>query len=292
MRRLISVPVWGDEFIDRFKNVGLPLLRIAAEQLRGDNVMLVVHTDQPLRFINLGMSNRVTCPPAGAQWFNTLSRCHSEVIKMAKPGDAVVLLTADMAISIDALVACKRRFAQGKRLICCNGLRVLDSGVLPYRPTARVLSEWGWQNRHPMVHACTWPSGDSADLTRVYFQNGKNAVCRLWLPHPLAFAPDGRQLTFAPTIDCDLITHFKPGESHLVVDVDELSAIELSPATKMRGSYDHDEKEQPFNRASMPERYAKLKVGHEMYRWALSHRVVVSGSGEGCGDDVVERRVQ
>ena len=147
---LISVPVWGDGFIERFKNVGLPLLRAAAEAFNQDLVKLVIHTDQPERFVNIGIRVQVAGLPAGAQWFNTLSRSHGHVMTMADSADVVVLLTADMAISTDALTACARHFGQGKRLVCCNGLRVLDSGVLPYRPKARQLSEWGWQHRHPM----------------------------------------------------------------------------------------------------------------------------------------------
>ena len=288
---LISVPVWGDEFIVKFKNVGLPLLRAAAEPIKEQGVQLVVHTDQPDRFINLGLKSRVLWPPAGAQWFNTLSRAHSQVLTMATPNDIVVLLTADMVISTDALTACKRHFDQGKRLICCHGLRVLDSGVLPYHPKARELSEWGWRNRHPMVRDATWPNGQGSDLTRIYFENGNNVVCRLWLPHPLALKPHGRRVVFGPTIDCDLITNFIPSESHLVTDADELSAIELSPTSKTRGSYDLDEKIVPVVGSIQDRYYKALPRGVGMYQWALSKRIVVSGTGQGCGDYVVERRV-
>ena len=285
---LVSVPVWGDRFRDIFASVGLPMLRHAADVL-GEHVRLIVHTDLPelMHRQAVGSMHLETYPvPAGQQWFHSMSRAHRDTIASAQPGDAVVILTADMTMSENALAACRTRFDQGKRLVCVNATRTNDEKMLPYRPTSRALSEWAWANRHPMVRDCTWPDGRAPDLCRVYFEKDESAVCRLWLAHPLALMFDGRRTDFGPTVDCNMVTNYQPNEVHVVTDPDELCAIELSPPSKLQGSRDADEPPEATGMPPMSERYRLLhKISPEVYRHVLSQRIVIAGSGDGCGDD-------
>jgi hypothetical protein len=285
-RWLISVPAWGDEFTARFGAIGLPMLRAAAARLNDDR-KLIVHTDRPEmmeKFYSDVLPVEVRPVPGGQQWFHSLSRAHREVISMACIDDVVVFLTADMTVSENALTACGDAFQRGKRLVCCNATRAIDEGLLPHRPSSRALSEWGWFHRHDMTKACTWPTGTDEDLPRVYFERGGNVVARLYLPHPLAVVIDGRPLHFAPTVDCDLIANFEPEEIHMVTSPDELAALELSPRSKLSGSRDAHEPPARPSRTPMPERYANQNLGHRIYRWAVSHRVVVCGASIDCGD--------
>jgi len=291
---LISVPVWGDRFRDIFTSVGLPMLRHAAAAL-GEHVRLLCYTDLPdaLHCHQPAPMHLETYPvPAGAQWFHSMSRAHRDTISRAQPGDVVVLLTADMTVSENTLWACKQKFEVGKKLIAINATRANDEKMLPYRPTSRQLSEWAWENRHPMVRACTWPDGNAADLCRVYFQHEQSVVCRLWLAHPLALLFDSRRLDFNPTVDSNLVVSYQPAEVHVVTDPDELCAIELSPPSKLTGSRDADEPPEVMTLPPMSQRYPSLTpISPEIYRYILGHRIILAGDGEGCGDDQVVHRL-
>jgi hypothetical protein len=287
-RWLVSVPVWGQRFVDVFCAAGLPMLRAAARAL-GESVTLIAHTDAPdwlsrHRTPELAIETRPV--PAGQQWFHCMSRAHRDVMRIAKPGEVVVLLTADMVISANTLTACRDAlFGRHKKLVCCNATRVKDEGVLPHGAGSRDLSEWGWSHRHAMAAACTWPDGRAADLSRVYFQAGPNVAARLWLAHPLALLADGRALPFMPTIDSDLVANFEPAEVHLVTSPDELAVIELSPPSKTSGSRDADEPPERTDLPPLSKRYAGQHLEHSIYRWMLAQRIVIVGTGEGCGDD-------
>lgn len=286
---IVSVPCWGDKYRDIFTSVGLPMIRLAAERLDpDDHIRLLVHTDAP-REIKSHARGRLTIEtfpvPTGQQWFHSMSRAHRAAIAHAQRGDVIVLLTADMTISENALTACAHIFASGKKLVCINATRTKESGVIPYRPTSRELSEWAWKNRHDIVRTSTWPDGQMEDLCRVYFENGPEVVCRLWLSHPLALEFDGRSLEFGPTIDCNLVTNFKPSEVYVVTDPDVLCAIEISPDDKPEGARDQDEPPARTDLGPMSRRYRLLPpISPEVYRYVLSRRIIVSGTGEGCGD--------
>lgn len=289
-RWLISVPVWGARYVDIFRATALPMLKVAAAQIT-DDVRLILHTDDANQFERdecEALSIETRRLPAGYQWFNTMSRAHREVIDLACHDDIVVLLTADMVVSREAFAACRKIFDRGKRLVCCNAMRALDEGVLPHNPSGRELSEWAWRNRHPMVRDCTWPDGRSEDLSRVYFENGKNVTCRTWMPHPFALRSDNRRLKFNPTVDSDLIANYEQDEIHLVNSPDELAVMELSPPSKTAGARDLDEVEPAQGLEPMAKRYGKiLPLARKIYPWVLRQRIVVAGNGEGCGDEKI-----
>jgi len=277
---LVSVPVWGLSFLGLFHRFTLPAIREAANGV-SDQVRVIAHTDDASL---LGPGAEVRPLPPGKQWFNRMSAAHREVIGMAAGGDVVVLLTADMVVSGNAFAACRAIFETGKRLVCINSTRVnSDAGAPP--SASRELSEWGWANRHGITRNCTWPNGRIDDLSRVYFQNGRNAVCRMWLPHPLAFHADGRSQPFGPTIDCNLVCNYRPEEVHVVTNPDELAVVELSPRSKVSGSRDADEPPARTGLSPLSERYHGLRLNPEVYRTVLSRRIVVAGDGNGCGDD-------
>lgn len=250
--------------------------------------ILVVHTDSPDRILNAATEIQVeTRPvPAGLREFDCMSQAHREVLAMACRGDRVMLLTADLVVSANALTHCESIFrAHNKLFIGCAGIRALQEGHIGKAyEKPRALLKWAWQNRHPMTTECAWPEGRSADLSRTYYTDGINVIARLCLPHPLAVRIDGRPLPFTPTIDVNLINNFNESEIHIVKDPDELALVELSPRDKdfaRTGSTI----EQRFNDGSF------IVPRQGIQPWVLDHKIVLYGIPADCGDDAVVEKL-
>jgi hypothetical protein len=261
------------------------MLRAAVNHdLFQERAAVIVHTDTPaLSYKGMPVFTRPL--PCSGQWFEIMSACHRSVLYDAAVGDVVVLLTADMVLSTNALASCKRAFAQGRKLVCCNATRAVLEEFKPFTRDGRMLSEWGWQHRHKMTGDITWPNGTSDDLHRVYFESSAGVVTRQTMPHPLAVKIDGRPLDFSPTIDCDLTTCFRREEIHLVTSPDDLAVVELSPREKAYPSRDAREPPERMGLPPMSERYASKEIQHRLYSWLLAHRITVSGVADGCSDD-------
>lgn len=292
MRWLISVPVWGEKFVDVFRMAGLPALNKAVAVLAGDDVRIILHTDAGDWQTAVPVEVR---PPAPAgSWDGTMSAAHRDCLDMAQPGDAVVLMTADMILSENALSACRVRFAEfGQKLVCCHCTRAITErwrDAPPADLSSRSLARWGWDNRHDLVRAVTWPDGHSADLSRMYFERDGNVVAREWLPHPLALVKDGRGLPFGPTIDCDLTRNFNLDEIHLSESSDEMAIIDLSPADKFVMT--REEFEARFSDGcSMGEILSRQHLAHDVYRHFLTFRLGLVGEKVDCGDEEAVRQV-
>jgi hypothetical protein len=278
-RWLVSVPVWGDRYLDVFRRAALPALIEAKRGFPG-NVRIIVNTEKPEDMRSGEFEARRL--PARPTWWEALSSAHRQIITLASRNDRVMLLTADMVVSREIFTACERLIASGKNLICCAGMRSLDDNEVPIGASARELLQWGWENRHPLTRACTWPSGQSGDLSRIFFDGGDVVNTRMWLPHPIALKKDSRSLRFGPTVDANLINNYSVHEIHLIADADEAACLELSPADK------------PFYLInSMDERIAggEIKLSRMLHRSLLQKRVAIVGEGEDAGDAAVVDRI-
>lgn len=283
MRWLISVPVWGERFVDEFCSSALPPLDRAVAALQAArpdiDVRVVVHTDAPERVVGASGSP-VDCRavPAGARTFDCMSQAHREVLSLGVRGDVVVLLTAGAVVSEQSLVYCANVLDNPQlRLVLCAVPRVLQEGQIPDTASASELMRWAWDHRHPMTRECTWPDGRSADLSRTYFEGPLGVVTRQALPHPLAVRIDGRRMGFTPTVDANLIHCFDPIEMHVTADCNHLAVFKLSPADK-----GYELSDTIANRAAS----GALVIGNAHQRWCLSHRIVLCGAPDlECGDD-------
>ena len=290
-RWLISVPVYGERYVDEFCAATLPALKRATARLAETHdvdIRLVVHTDQPdhIRGMNLvhgGPQPRtvVECRPvpAGASGLACMSQAHREVIHNGMLGDVVVLLTAGAVISEDGLKYCADVLANRQiKAVLCAVPRVLAQGIIPDTGDAAKFMEWAWENRHPLTSECTWPLGKSSDLSRAFFVRDDVVVTRMTLPHPLAVRIDGRVLRFEPTIDANLNLCFDPSEMHMTPNCKELAVVKLTPADKGYA----------LDAISMEKRVSGELVlvanGHQ--RWCLSHQVRLCGHNDpmDCGD--------
>lgn len=282
-RWLISVPVWGQHYVDEFCAAALPPLTRAIEalaELPDIEARLIIHTDRAEQ-VGAATSARVECRPvpAGARGFDCMSQAHREVLRLGLRGDVVVLLTAGAVISAQGLRYCAKVLEDPRlRLVLCAVPRALPRGPLPDAADGESLMRWAWDNRHPMTEECIWPHGRSRDLSRTFYLGADDSVAsRQALPHPLAVRIDGRPLRFTPTVDANLIHCFDPSEMHMTPDCRELALIKLSPEDKAFDLVD----------ASMRARAARgeLVIADKHQRWCLGHRVHLCGSGEIQDDD-------
>lgn len=286
-RWLVSLPVWGEQYVEECCAVVLPALDRAIRALEAsgvEDVRIIAHTDQPDRLLAASGSN-IECYalPAGVRYFDCMSQAHREVLNTGLRGDVVVPLTAGAVVSEQALVHCAGVFTNPRlHVVLCAVPRVLAEGVLPDTADARDLMHWAWNHRHPITRESTWPSGRLRDLSRTHFELAKSVVTRVCLPHPLAIRIDGRPLSFTPTVDANLIQRFDRSEMHMVQDCRRLAVIKLSSADK---GYD-------LAADTMAERLAKyeLVIADPLQRWLLDHPVTLVGPAQDCGDvDFVEK---
>lgn len=285
-RWLVSVPVWGERYVEVFCSVALPALEQAFKQVPDLDVRLVVHTDQPDRIRDGATEIPIeTRPvPAGARSFDCMSQAHRQVLDMAMMHDRVMLLTADLVLSKEGLRACDEILHPGNKfLVACAGVRAVEEGVVPITKSASRLMKWAWDHRHPMTEECRWPDGRSRDLSRLYFEKDGTVLTRLCLPHPLAVRIDGRLLRFNPTIDVNLINNFHVAEIHMVTTSDRLALVELSPRNKdfaingpMIDQYDS----------------GSIVIPGGMQTWCMKHKIMLVGNEPvDCGDDEVMSRI-
>lgn len=279
-RWLISVPIWGDAYAEKFAAT-LPALRLAASSVMG--ATLIACTDRPGQIAQMSSDALpIEARPisiSGDGYYVTMSNAHREVIAMARPGDVVVLMVADALISANALGACALAFARGKRIVAACPVRAFDDcGPFPFEDS-RAMLEHAWRNRHPVVRNSTWPGGydDSGhELCRIFFDDGENVVARTWLPHPLAFLADGRSTAFGNSPDMDLVANFSTDEIHLVTDPDELAYVALESRSRKLSP------EPPIS-----ERLGHERLSLDVHRWLLSHRVCIRGRNVDLGDEAV-----
>lgn len=287
---LLSVPVWGERYLRIFEQATLPALKLAAEAL-GRPTTLLVHSDDEahIRAVVGNAFNQVIVRPVpGAdRAFASLSDAHREAMRMARPAQRLCLLTADLVMSRNSLYSAERHFQSGKLIFCCAGVRADDAETPPIGANGPTLAAWTWAHRHPMTRECTWPDGRSYDLWRVYFERDGNVTSRVNLPHPLALVSDGRQIHFSPTIDVNVVTHFRPREIQMVTDPAEAVLTELSP---------HD-KEFLMAEYTMRERFEQgghacpefIRIHHSTRRWLYGHPIRLVGNGDASDPGVVAR---
>jgi len=275
---IVSVPVWGERYVKIFAEQAYPALLAAADRTM-QSVRFLIHTDEEsIGALRLVIDSDVfSSLPCGDQWWQRMSLAHRQALAAAKGDDFVMPLTADMVVSPEVFEACERRFAEGKRLVLCCGIRAIENGTMPDRSTSRGLLEWAWTHRHMLTTECMWPDGKSGNWTGIYFEKDGNVVFRPRYPHPIGVMPYKRRDRFFPTIDSSYSQNFSHAEVHVVTNPDELAAIELSPP----------EKALEFVGPSFSDRMrsGQLEVMNVMSGWIYDHRISIKGDPALVTDD-------
>jgi hypothetical protein len=273
MAWIISIPVWGSGYISTFVRVAAPALVLAARRLR-EPVKFVLHTSAEGGAAAAALEEflvEVRAIPDKPTYV-ALQEGHADAVRKAAPGDRVVLLNADLAVSVNLLERCAEHFAVGKRAVVLMGIRTTAG---PEAPPAgaepRALLEWAWTHRHQIIRDLEWPHGGSMLPTNLFWSEGESTVARGFHLHPAAVVKhDG--MSFHSTIDGDLLDCIPREGIHVVTDPDDCSMCEVSPP----------ERRFPVRDARMSaESVVKsmLSRASPMHRWLFRHRIVVRGSG-------------
>ncbi len=124
---LIAAPAWGTRCVDLFIERALPAIMCAGDGISG-KLRFVVHTDEPERIeAALGKLEYWLYPvPPGKTPHESFGLAHREAIDLARHGECIAFINADMVASVEVFAAAERRFAVGKRMIMmaiCTGKR-------------------------------------------------------------------------------------------------------------------------------------------------------------------------
>lgn len=284
----ISIPVWGDRYVNDFLNVTLPSLKIAAKGISG-NLRLIIHTmpaDAERMKSALADVGHTICqaPRSGRQYHYDVGIANREAVEMAAMGDVIAFINADMPCSIEVFSASEKRFAQGKRLIVTIGLRTIG-GIPPIGAKSADLLRWNWQHRHPWLIETTWPSGKSHTPTCIFFVKGDTVIMHAWHLHPFAMLKDHPIGFKGSTIDTDLGADLPFEDIHVVTDCNELAFAEMSPITRNSGIHN-----KPNDIISL----AKFGAGHTnaLHRWYFHHPIVIQGKAEDIGNIEICNKIE
>jgi hypothetical protein len=266
-RWLISIPCWGDAWVRRFLETGLPSIDAALEGFEAQ-VRFVVHTNSQL--LRLAMSGREFIrrdAKVQGNRYKTLTECHREAIAMGQPGERICFLNADHIVSVKAFRSAERRLREGFRAVACGCVRARADDP-PIGAEGRDLLAWAWKNSHPLVLNCIYGTGRSQCPSFVYFENRENVTLRAFHMHPFAVMKD-RPLRFAgETIDQDLLYNYRRPEIHVVTDPDEVALAEITGMEHEHpsGSLLSAKLLAAFGRGATP-----------LHRWFFTHSIRIRG---------------
>ena len=292
-RMVITVPAWGD-YVRTFLGPVIRSHRAGIEhmqrELRGTiEVHYVVMTDQPAAVAralsDFPLTLRPIKTPPREQIFKVLCDGHAVGVEVAREGDRIVFLNADIMVSVEAFLAVEKRFRKGKKAVVCGGTRTQLGTFTRAAPplAARRLARWAIQHPHRITKNFVWGSGTTTHPSIVYFREGENVVLRGFHIHPLAVVKD-RQLPFVGSVDLNIVDAYKFGEIHVVTDVDELAIAEISE--KGKGHYQSDRVLDVQQVVSWAMRGAT-----PMHWWNFRHRIIIAGEGVGVKDSEVADEV-
>lgn len=213
-----------------------------------------------------------------------LQRGHADAVASAEVGDYVLLLNADLVVSVNLIRACAAHFERGARAVVLTGIRTTKQDETPpMGATPRALLEWAWHHRHRIIRDLEWGSGRSMLPTNVFFERGGAVCARGFHLHPVAIVKQ-EATAFQSTIDGDLLDCFDRAFVHVVTDPDDCAMLEVSP----------EKKRFPVGQNVMtPSGVAKsmLHRASDTHKWLFTHRLGVVGNYDGDEDERVAAEV-
>ena len=283
MKFVIAVAAWGERCVSLFTG---PVLNSHADALSrfAGEVRYVVHTDRP-EVISAAVKTKtgrlVDVLPVVVQknHYATARACQSEVIASLDRGDVLVLLNADILVSVECFEAISWRVAEGKKMVICCGTRTLPTRFPGRDIACNELLTWAMQNQHPITRECFYGTGTTDLPWAIYFKRGASTVLRGFHLHPLAVVND-RPLKFEKSIDWNLAACFSNDEIYVVTGKNELALAEISPAERRAKSLGR-----AFNAEDIIA-WARQKT-IPFHWWLFSHRIVIEGDDVDCGDDAL-----
>jgi len=188
MKWLISIPVWGDEHLPAFERNGVPALLRAKKTANLDrsDVRAIVHADKGFYIGDLNVDWRSI--PLGVNSACRVGNAARLAIEQAEPGEAVMLLHAEMILGPDIFAICEQHFAADRKLIVSPSIR-----------------------KHEFSNDCIWGRGRVAVPPYVFFEDAESAVMHAFDLHPIAFLKD-RDMAFTGPTPSEIISMFRKSE--------------------------------------------------------------------------------
>jgi hypothetical protein len=297
MRWIVTTCVWGDAYIETFREFCLPSLLAALEYSPASETMFVVHTDDPLRLGEILKPHRhqiLTIDPAEFARYHPLWGKHkiyadavNSDLRRTPLGYCVTWPNPDCVVSKEYFAAAEKRFSYphwqfksddppgGYRLMCAEGLRV--EGSPPVGVSASELNMWSWSHFHPAAKDCFWGSGTSSAPGTIYFADRGRLIAHGFSLSPVAIFKD-RQPACKYGTEADLLTHYGPREIW-IAPKNEVTVVTVTPA-------DFSMKGPSIMTVESVAAWARPRVLHP-HRWIFAHPVVLAGDGRDIGDRAV-----
>jgi hypothetical protein len=284
MNWTIVIPAWGERCLSTFEKSALPAIAAALRHAKAD-ARLLVHTDDRARIAEVAAGRGLALttlpvPPIEGTHYR-LGACHQEAIRMAKRGDVLGFINADMVCSIELFAAAEKRIATGTGMVMMAGTRTDGAALPPVGAPAPDLLRWAMRHPHHSTTECFFGTGRSEMCSNVFFRDGKSVVLRAWHLHPFAAVVD-RDLGFnGVTIDCDLPEAYARDEIHVVTDAAEAAFAELSPPERTFGVG-----ARPMDEETVVE-WARLYATSPLHEWFFEHRIAIEGDHDQAGDRAI-----
>jgi hypothetical protein len=243
----ISVPAWGDLYIELAVNFTIPAIQASLLESKFTDIHFIVHTDKPVAFEqvlfswqtqyvpislaplpNRGRLNRIP----DVHWV-AFKQAHKDVLNMTPEGAIAVLLNSDVVVSRETFSVVNNAIEDGKKAVVSVGIRTSveqNDGGPPIGANANELFKWIWKHRHHITDQCIWGSGGSRHPTILFFDDGKNVSMHGFHLTPMFVLKD-REFMFRGTIDDDLLQNYSDDEIQYLTN-GEAAFCEMSSDAK------------------------------------------------------------
>jgi hypothetical protein len=223
----IAIPSWRPEYVDLTVKYVIPsvLASLEAAGIGPDRVTFNVWTDDQERIGALLTGWHVEYPqvslpnyhgrkdPLPKEYWAAFMQAHADAMNIAKPGEIIVLLNADIVVSRETFdVVGKALEPHDKRVAISVGIRtVADNNDPPIGADAETLTQYIWSHRHPITDMFLWGKGDSGSPSVLFFEDGGDVTMHCFHLTPMFIKKD-RDFKFRGTIDDDVLQNYQDGE--------------------------------------------------------------------------------
>jgi hypothetical protein len=263
----IIVPVWGERFVARFLQYGLPT-QLAPGNLPAlpvDNCTYhLFTTSADAEVMGRARAYQSLCMlmPTRIELIDDLylghayaamTECHNRGLALGRGQDCpFVFLSPDSLWADGSFRAMRRLIESGKRAVLMAGPRVVAEEVLPIlshkvsvsdssiRLTGRESASLLMRHMHHSTRAYLQHDGGSRGAGHYCWEVGtEGMLIRATHLHPVAVRPVERNMRLITNLDGDFVGSCCPDVSqvHVVTDSDEMCTLEFSNADYLEGFY-------------------------------------------------------
>lgn len=223
----IAIPSWRKEYVDLTAKYVIPSVLASLEEAKigPDRVTFNVWTDCRDQLAPLLDGWHVEWPsvslpnyhgkqdPLPKEYWAAFMQAHADAMTMAKPGEIIVLLNADIVVSRETFdVVGKALEPHDKRVAISVGIRtVADNNEPPIGADAETLTQYIWSHRHKITDMFIWGKGDSGSPSVLFFEDGGDVTMHCFHLTPMFIKKD-RDFKFRGTIDDDVLQNYTDNE--------------------------------------------------------------------------------